>query len=315
MLEKYFIITVDTEGDNLWKWQYGDKITTKNGEYVDRFQAICDRFGFKPVYLTNYEMAKDDKFIRKLIQWENEGRCEIGIHLHAWNTPPIKPLYKSYNGQDYLIEYPEDIMREKFITLYNLLSEKIGHHTNCHRAGRWAMDERYFKILNEFEIKVDCSYTPGINWESSMGATKGGSNYTNVMVKPHYINGILEVPMSIRIGKAWGNGSFKHRLKSRILSHHIWLRPSISSFEEMKKLLDILSLENKTDYAEFMIHSSELMPGGSPYFQSNYEIDYLYTSLTKIFSHVKSLGYIGVTLSEYESITNAKIINNIYKDL
>ena len=96
-MKKSFIITVDTEGDNLWNWKPGDIITTDNGKYVDRFQNLCDRFGFKPVYLTNYEMANDDNFIHKLRRWEAEDRCEIGIHLHAWNTPPITNTYNSIN--------------------------------------------------------------------------------------------------------------------------------------------------------------------------------------------------------------------------
>ncbi|WP_395754844.1 hypothetical protein [Edwardsiella ictaluri] len=50
-----FIITIDTEGDNLW--QNHDRITTENARYLPRFQLLCEKYGFKPVYLTNYEMA------------------------------------------------------------------------------------------------------------------------------------------------------------------------------------------------------------------------------------------------------------------
>jgi hypothetical protein len=52
-----FLITIDTEGDNLW--QKNDSITTENAKYLPRFQAVCEKYGFKPVYLTNYEMAID----------------------------------------------------------------------------------------------------------------------------------------------------------------------------------------------------------------------------------------------------------------
>ena len=64
---------------------------------------------------------------------------------------------KKYNGNPYLIEYPDDIMKAKFDYLYNLFCEKIGHAPTSHRAGRWAMNERYFKLLEEYDIKVDCS--------------------------------------------------------------------------------------------------------------------------------------------------------------
>ena len=58
------------------------------------------------------------------------------------------------------------------------LCDKISHNPVSHRAGRWAMDDRYFEILKDFGITTDCSFTPGVNWESSKGITGGGSNYT-----------------------------------------------------------------------------------------------------------------------------------------
>ncbi len=56
-----FLITIDTEGDNLW--QKHDSITTENARYLPRFQQLCEKYGFKPVYLTNYEMAIDPFYI------------------------------------------------------------------------------------------------------------------------------------------------------------------------------------------------------------------------------------------------------------
>lgn len=56
-----FIITIDTEGDNLW--QNRREIKTENARYLARFQSLCERFGFKPVWLTNYEMATDPAFV------------------------------------------------------------------------------------------------------------------------------------------------------------------------------------------------------------------------------------------------------------
>ena len=143
-MSKSLIITVDTEGEGGWFWKPGDVTTTENAKCVNRFQRLCDKYGIKPVYLTTYEMANNDEFMSQLIKWESEGRCEIGIHLHAWNNPPMVALNRIYDSQDYLIEYQYDIMREKFLTLYNILTSKIGHSLVSHRAGRWAMDKRYF---------------------------------------------------------------------------------------------------------------------------------------------------------------------------
>ena len=61
MKKPAFIITIDTEGDNLW--QNHRVIKTENARYLARFQTLCERFGFKPVWLTNYEMAIEPVFI------------------------------------------------------------------------------------------------------------------------------------------------------------------------------------------------------------------------------------------------------------
>ena len=60
---KYFIITIDTEGDNLWDWRIGKIINTENVSYLNRFQELCNTFSFKPVWLTNYEMLSDQRYV------------------------------------------------------------------------------------------------------------------------------------------------------------------------------------------------------------------------------------------------------------
>ena len=74
----------------------------------------------------------------------------------------------------------------------------------------------------------------------------------------------------------------------------------LQSIYEVKKVLKKLETEKSTDYAEFMIHSSELMPGGSPYFKTNEEINSLYNALEAIFKYA-SKNFSGLTLKEYRN--------------
>ena len=60
----------------------------------------------------------------------------------------------------------------------------------------------------------------------------------------------------------------------------------------------------------FMIHSSELMPGGSPNFKDENSIENLYIDIESIFSYAKSKGYVGITLREYY---DRKVKNDISK--
>src|SRR5260221_5881140 len=61
MPETPLLITIDTEGDDLWSRPR--EITTRNARFLPRFQSLCERYRLKPVYLANYEMAMSDAFV------------------------------------------------------------------------------------------------------------------------------------------------------------------------------------------------------------------------------------------------------------
>ena len=50
-----FLITIDTECDIMLSRT--SEINTENARYLPRFQALCEKYGLKPTYLTNWEMA------------------------------------------------------------------------------------------------------------------------------------------------------------------------------------------------------------------------------------------------------------------
>lgn len=301
---KYFIITVDTEGDNLWHYNKGKEIRTLNAIYIPRFQDLCNKYGFKPVYLTNYEMIVDDVFVNYIKDIAGSELCEVGIHIHAWNNPPMYQLENAITNNPYLIEYPEHIMRKKFSLTYDLISKKIGIPPTSHRAGRWAMNDCYFKILKDYNILVDCSYTPHIDWSKNIGAYSGGSDYRYVCEKPSLINGVLEVPVTVlptrELNKMNLIDTLYYLKKFRSLPFKkIWLRPAQTSVNDMIRLLDVYSQKSEMDYVEFMIHSSELMPGGSPYFPNKDAVESLFDGMDHVFLYAKKLGYEGITLKDY----------------
>ena len=55
-----------------------------------------------------------------------------------------------------------------------------------------------------------------------------------------------------------------------------------------------------SDYAMFMLHSSEMMPGGSPSFPDEQSIEKLYECIERLFLYAKQRGYEGCKLSEYK---------------
>ena len=83
-----------------------------------------------------------------------------------------------------------------------------------------------------------------------------------------------------------------------IQGEYVWIRPALSSVAGMKKTIEIAEKEN-VDFIEFMIHSSEVMPDGSPYFQTEEDIDNAFRDMNELFKYIKEKGYCGYTLKEY----------------
>lgn len=298
-----FIITVDTESDN--QWDTSNLQTTENAKYIPRFQELCEKFGFKPVYLVDYSMANDDLLVEYLNDSHIRNNSEIGMHLHAWDTPPLYSLNAHYNGRPYLIEYPEKIIEDKVKVLNDLLVRRFERKIISHRAGRWAINEFYINCLQELDYKVDCSITPSIDWSEQKGETCGGSNYASEEMAIHLYkeSKILEVPMTVcklrgtKITKDRGIVRMAKDAVKSCIGNNVWFRPAIFCNQDLKKLIEY-NVSKESEYVEMMIHSSELMPGGSPYFRDDKAIEELYHRLEELFTFLKKLQFEGKTLNE-----------------
>jgi hypothetical protein len=306
----FFLITIDTEGDNLWSAPR--EITTRNSGFLKRFQDLCEEFRFKPTYLVNYEMAMCPEFRSFGRSVLSRGSGEIGMHLHAWNAPPVEPLMQDdYRYLPFLIEYPEATMRAKVAYQTKLLADVFGTQPSSHRAGRWALNQRYVELLIENGYNVDCSVTPGVSWCADSTAPLGwnGTDYRSFPSGPYWldpadlsrpgVSELLEVPMTIRRGSNWSWVPARplRAALNRLWPESVWLRPNARNTTHVLGLVRRL-IDEGGSYAEFMLHSSEFMPGGSPTFKTEEDIERLYSGLRRLFS-MASANFTGATLQEY----------------
>lgn len=314
-----FLVTVDAEGDNLWARPR--TITTRNAEYLPRFQSLCEKYGLKPTYLTNWEMANSDAFRSFARGVLNRGAGEIGMHLHAWNSPPIVPLTEDDDRHaPYLIEFPEEQIRQKVRTMTQVLQDTFGTQILSHRAGRWSFNETYARVLVENGYRVDCSVTPHVSWRFCQGAPagQGGSDYTEFPESAYFLDlsdvsragesSLLELPVTIVKTRQYPraitrltrrmSGSFYGTLAMRkLFPDHRWLMPN---GRNGKALLEIVAMaeRERRPYIEMAMHSSELMPGGSPTFPTEESIERLYADLEAVFASAAP-AFRGQTLSAF----------------
>jgi hypothetical protein len=314
-----FLITIDTEGDNLWASPR--EVTTRNAVFLPRFQALCEAHGLKPTYLTDYHMARCPAFQEFGRDLQRRQVGEIGMHLHAWDTPPLEPLTADdLTHQPYLMEYPAHLMRAKVVAMTELLEATFGRKMVSHRAGRWGFNERYARILVENGYRVDCSVTPHKSWTGQMGAPTGagGSDYNGFPDRAYFmdLNNIaqpgasllLEVPLTVM--RPWQRlAQSLHRwtapgpralraMVNRLYPPILQLRPSGANRAAMLAIVARARHEDR-GYLEFMLHSSELMPGGSPTFPAERHIESLYDDLHELFAAARKAAFTGATMEEY----------------
>jgi len=315
------LITIDAECDNAW--DKPDEITTENARYLPRFQVLCDKYGYKPTYITAHEMVEDGFFVEFARDALGRNACEIGLHPHPWNSPPLSPL--TSNDMRYhpvMPEYPEHTIREKVKILTELLEEKFATKMYSHRAGRWAFNARYAKILCEFGYKVDCSVTPHIKWD--LGTRPGNEpqaptpDYTYFPEEPYFLHAediskpgnlpLLEIPMTVvsYYGKflSWvyqilPAGNCQRGVRGIFGQPTGWFRPD----KKRRELLRVArkKLAQGASYIMFMLHSSEFMPGANPTFKTQQDIEQLYEDIAEAFEFLQSYSVTGVTCYEFYS--------------
>lgn len=303
---KKFIITVDTEGDNAWKLNYNgdstENVTVKNGDYIIPFQELCEKYNFIPTYLTDFEMCQSGSFVEMAKDKLKLQKLEIGMHMHAWSTPPFYDLPVNTNGnKPYVGEYPVKIIEQKVDYLTKTIEDTFGVKAVSHRGGRWYVDSRYLRILKKHGYIVDCTVCPRVDWRTNRGLFEDtkGIDYRKFPSEEYEMDlksldrpgksGFYQVPVTI-----------DYKQSSRLIpiskKNKIWLRPNGNNLNEMLFLVDRKA--KSSNYIEFMLHSSELMPGGSKIFRTNVSIRKLYHDLNILFEAV-SKNFEGVSLENY----------------
>ena len=312
-----FLITVDTECDDAWSRT--DHIATRNAGFLPRFQTLCESYSLKPTYLATFEMATSPAFQdfgRDLLKRE---AGEIGMHLHPWNSLPLVPLTSDDDFyHPYLTEYPESVMRDKISFLTDLLEDTFGRKMTSHRGGRWGFNNVYARMLVERGYLADCSVTPLVSWAAHPGnpSQGGGPDYTRFPALPYFLDledisrpgnsCLLEIPVtSMELGPRLlrplrlrlGERSLLRRALNRLSPPQCWLAPTRNNGGLLVRVVE-KSFAMKRPCVQLALHSSNLMPGGSPAFQKERDVEKLYESWHRLFS-VVSTKFRGATVAEF----------------
>lgn len=293
------IITVDTEADN--QWLIPSVLSTENLRFIPRFHHLCCNYSFPVTYLVTHEICENIFAKNIFIPWLSEGTCEIGAHLHPWSVVN--------SGKDKILEHP-------FPSEYNYqnLKSMIGSLTNSientfdikpisYRAGRYGICSNQITVLGELGFKIDSSITPNMSWYDRK---RPRSYWPQFKYYNYYIyeidasdirrkgkSGILEVPITTFVLP-----NIKNRIKRFIgfdLDYAMFRIQPKNNLNELKMFAEN-SFKEGRDYLMLFLHSSELMPGGSPYFKNLIDIEEMFNKYTELFHFLNLLSVKGVLL-------------------
>ena len=299
------IVTVDTEEEGLWNGALKTRgNTVRNVGGTRRFQQLCDRYLITPTYLVDTPVVDDDRSRDLLKGFQDEGRCEIGAHLHPWCAPPLDEEINDRNS--YMCNLPEPLQREKLTRLTDHVEERFGRRPTSFRAGRYGLDIVGARILKELGYVVDSSVIGFSNYSD-----QGGPDFEDTPSVPYRVGGddlrvpceggrLLEVPVAVGFNRV--RFSRAHRLRQCAASR--WLRPlrlvgildrlgivqrikfspEQANAARMKRLADVF-VARGAPCIVLMLHSSSLVPGCSPYVPDAARLEECYADLESVFEH------------------------------
>lgn len=310
------IVTIDVEEDN-WGFE-GSNSAVENVRMIPRLQDIFDRYGLKPTYLATYPVVSCNWASDILSEILSQNKCELGAHLHPWNTPPLKEAVNERNSMLKNLCYELQVAKLKVLT--EKMDSVFGRKPLSFRAGRWGLGPETVNALIACGYLTDCSVTPTMSWAHC----GDGPEYPDTITEPYWLsadgknNGrcgsILEVPATIGFNR-WPfeicQKVYSHLQKDRLrflrpigimhrtgLLRKIWLSPEISSANDMIALSKIM-IKNERRFLNLSFHTTTLLPGKSPFVKNNEDLEQFYLKIEKLLEYLTSTAHVvPMTLSE-----------------
>jgi peptidoglycan/xylan/chitin deacetylase (PgdA/CDA1 family) len=294
-------LSVDTEEE--WDWNAGFPVShysVRNSRNLAKFQSFCENLGVRPTYFVNYAVASDPDSVRCLKAPYDKGSCEIGAHLHSWVTPPLEENVNEEHS--HAINLPLELVRRKLRALTQQLTREFGASPLAFRSGRWGVNGALLRLLIDEGYQTDSSIHP-FHADSRFSYHSASTipywpDLTDCLRKGTQ-RSMFEIPVTAGFNRPdFARANRIHRFLERapwrsfhligVLWHLRMLRklrlsPELAGVEDMLLLINAC-LARGHRMLHMYLHSSSLLPGGSPYVSNAAEEQRLYNRIAGVIS-------------------------------
>jgi peptidoglycan/xylan/chitin deacetylase (PgdA/CDA1 family) len=310
----HLLVGIDTEGDNQWDAAARANQRFENIYALPRLHALFARHGIQPTYVVTHPVVCDPRSSEVLRALLAGGDCEIGAHHHAWETPPFTP--DDVRRHPYASMLPRRQFVEQLRSLTVAITEAVGARPVSYRSGRFGFSADHVSALEREGYLIESSVAP-LFYE----AHKGGPEFVEAPLTPYFLaydcatragtSNLLEVPISAALNRRLPRAlqhiyaraprpyTTKRVLRALRVLRLRWLRPSYSSAEDMIALARDLARAGEP-VLNLLFHSSEAIVGGSPYNQTQAELDAFCDRLERFLRYAtKDLRAAPLTFAEF----------------
>lgn len=301
-------VTVDVEEEGLFTGRFPPTPAgLDNVAHLDRLLFITREFGFPLTLLSTYRVAENLVARRFLLAWRDRHGAELGAHLHHWNTPPLETPHGPQPVR--LRRLPVKRVAEKLANLMDMHARAFGEGPQSFRMGRFDWNPGLLQLLPGLGFRVDSSMVP-------LTQVIGGPDHFLAPADPFWVSlgdspfpDLLEAPLTLvpffpRVARAIYRfsarfpGALGHLLRcwfpfvgaagiQPVWFPSAWMRLAVH--HHLKRGGGVLTL---------FLHSSELMPGGTPHVPSEQAVQRLLEKLKSFFTWLTNSHSVeGVTLT------------------
>lgn len=306
-------IVVDTEEEFDWSAPFSRNAVETNSILAQpqAHERVFDNFGITPTYVVDWPVANSPTAVAVLRGLMEEGRCEIGAHLHPWVSPPHLEEVNNFNS--FAGNLPASLEFEKLKLLTQAITDNFGRKPTVFKAGRYGLGKSTSLALQRLGYQIDASVVPHTSFSSD-----GGPNFYGFDNQTYWFGStdspLLEVPVTT------GYCGFLHQSGQQLypkLAHplaktlhlggiaarsgaleRIRLTPEGVDISANKRLMRTL-VQDGVRVLTLTYHSPSLEPGHTPYVRTTDDLSKFLKCLSECFSYFQSdLGGVFMTLRQ-----------------
>lgn len=311
-LQPMLVVVVDTEEEFDWAAPFARKArATANMREQHRAQAVLDRHGVVPLYAIDHPVACDEWAVGWLRETAEDGRCEVGAHLHSWVTPPYDEPVCARNS--YGCNLDPALERAKIAVLTQAISDAFGTAPAHFRTGRYGAGAAMLETIEALGYRCDLSIAPHSSFRRD-----GGPEFYGWTNTPYAHGDLLVLPVTTGFsGVASGIGPriapmldaplvrglrIPGMLAATGLVDRSRLTVEGVSTAALKRLMASL-IGSGERLLTLSYHSSSLLPGATSYARTEMARDGMLASLDETLeTFTRTLGGRIVSVSQAESV-------------